>query len=393
MLSGHRDGSPLDVPIALVRAATDAAEAITHHAARFGVEVEVDGPALLGERAAIAGLSRRGATCCGGGTRLMRSSDGWIAVSLARDSDREAVPAWLCSEVPALADDASDAMWESVESLVTGRKSGELVERAVLLGMPVVRLGEARRRASPATTTRRIGPAQPLPSLAGRVVVDLSSLWAGPLCGQLLGAAGMRVIKVESQHRPDGARRGPQEFFDLLHGGHESVSLDLRRPDEQRVLAELLTRADVVIESSRPRALMQWGIVVPVSGPRVWVSITAHGRRGAAGDRVGFGDDAAVAAGLVTAAGSEPCFCVDAVADPLTGMVAAGLVLDRLAAGGRWLLDLSLAATAARAAGGPLTRISEHVLQPPRARPVKQVAPLLGAHTTAVLAGLGVQRR
>ena len=391
-MSGYSDGPPLDVPLALVRTASEAAEAIVHHAARFGAEVEVDGPALLGERAAIAELGRRGTTSCGGGTRLLRTSDDWIAVSLARAADFDAVPAWLCSDEPALAADGGDAVWTAVEALVAWRSSYELVERAVLLGMPVARLGEVGSVPSPASTTQRVGSAEPVTSLAGRVVVDLSSLWAGPLCGQLLGAAGMRVIKVESEHRPDGARRGPKEFFDLLHGGHESVCLDLRRLDEQRVLVEMLKKADVVIEASRPRALMQWGIVAPVPGPRVWVSITGHGRGGTAGDRVGFGDDAAVAAGLVTGERDAPCFCADAVADPLTGMVAAGLVLERLALGGRWLLDLSLAGTAAQAAGGALTCIAGHAVARPRARPVRYAAPMLGEHTALVLSDLDVHR-
>jgi hypothetical protein len=61
--------------------------------------------------------------------------------------------------------------------------------------------------------------------------------------------------------------------------------------------------------------------------PRVWTSITGHGRAGAAGDRVAFGDDAAVAGGLVRWAADTPMFLGDAVADPLTGMVAAAATL------------------------------------------------------------------
>ena len=393
-LSGHLDGPPLDVPIALVRTATVAAATIARHAERFGSAVEVDGPALFGERAAIAGWSRRATISCGGGTRLLRAADGWIAASLVRDADIDAVPAWLDSEdvsADAVAGDP-DAMWAAVAAAVSGRDAAALVDRAVLLGMPVARLGETPPPRSPASWSHRLGPAAPMTSLAGRIVVDLSSLWAGPLCAQLLGLAGLRVIKVESEHRPDGARRGPPAVFDLLHGGHETVCLDLRRPDEQRVLADLLRHADVVIEASRPRALAQWGITVPLPGPQVWVSITAHGRRGPAGERVGFGDDAAVAGGLITGDTDSPCFCADAVADPLTGLVAAALVLTRLGDGGRWLLDLSLAGTAALAADGPRTHIAGHVVARPRARSVEAPAAALGTHTAAVLTELGIAR-
>ncbi|WRZ90036.1 CoA transferase [Streptomyces sp. NBC_01007] len=52
-------------------------------------------------------------------------------------------------------------------------------------------------------------------------MVDLSALWAGPLCAHLLGLTGARITKVESAARPDGARRGSAEFYRLLHQGHE----------------------------------------------------------------------------------------------------------------------------------------------------------------------------
>ena len=61
----------------------------------------LDALALLGERAALMGLWRRGATSCGGSCRLLPSGDGFMAVSLPRAEDMEAVPAWLeLDEVP-----------------------------------------------------------------------------------------------------------------------------------------------------------------------------------------------------------------------------------------------------------------------------------------------------
>src|SRR5690606_27110853 len=167
-----------------------------------------------------------------------------------------------------------------------------------------------------------------------------------PLAGALLATAGATVVKVESTGRPDGARRGPAAFFDLLNGGKRSVALDLGAPEGLRLLRGLLTRADVVIEASRPRALEQLGVdalgLLSAGGPRVWVSITGHGRTGPGRDRVGFGDDAAVAGGLVCRDGDRPVFCADAIADPTSGMVAAAATLDALATGGRWLLDVAM---------------------------------------------------
>ena len=77
-------------------------------------------------------------------------------------------------------------------------------------------------------------------------VVDLSALWAGPLCGHVLTTAGARVVKVESAcPRLDGARRGPPAFYDLLHAGQESVALDL--PDEADRLHAVVRAADIVV--------------------------------------------------------------------------------------------------------------------------------------------------
>src|SRR5207253_494271 len=83
-------------------------------------------------------------------------------------------------------------------------------------------------------------------------------------------------------------------------------------------------------EASRPRALEALGIDAAAlvrSGPQVWVSITAYGREGDGRNRVGFGDDVAAAGGAIVE-DDGPCFCADALADPLAGMFAAAAVLD-----------------------------------------------------------------
>jgi hypothetical protein len=310
----------------------------------LGEPIGVDPLPLLGERSAAGGLTRAGDTTCGGAGRLLRAADGWVAVNLARDDDLVSVPAWL--EV-----DAGDDPWPAVLATVPERPVAELVERATLLGLPVAALGEVAPPIGGPVRTTRVANAAPLdrPPL----VVDLSSLWAGPLCARLLADRGAEVVKVESTARPDGARRGPAPFYDRLHAGTASVAVDLRSDAGRAALRALLERADVVIEASRPRALAQLGIdstalLAAPEGPRVWVSITGYGRDR---DRVAFGDDAAVAGGLVADDGRGPCFVADAVADPLTGVAAAAGMVAALAAGGCWLLDVSMAAVAASVAG------------------------------------------
>jgi crotonobetainyl-CoA:carnitine CoA-transferase CaiB-like acyl-CoA transferase len=244
------------------------------------------------------------------------------------------------------------------------------------------------------------------------LVVDLSAMWAGPLCARLLGLAGMRVIKVESVWRPDGARAGDPRFFDWLHGGHASVGLDLTTSGGRAALAQLVAAADVVIESSRPRALAQLGIDAEATvGARpgvTWVSITGHGREGTAGRRVAFGDDAAVAAGLVAHDDQDrPVFCGDAIADPITGLSAAVGALSSVAAGGGHLVDVPMVGAVAAAMAVPVapeaahraadgtwqvaTASGVHPVASPHVLPTATApAAALGTDTAAVLRSLGM---
>jgi CoA-transferase family III len=339
---------------------------------------DVDVPALLFGRAALAGFSRRGRVSAGGSTRLVRTRDGWIAVTLARPDDVDAVPALVGGA-------SGTDPWPAVEAWAARCDGEEAVARAALLGAPAAVLGAVPARA-PVRATVISAPVRP--RYDRPLVVDLSALWAGPLCAHLLGRAGARVVKVESPDRPDGARAGNQRFYEWLHTGHEAVAVDLRSPE----FDALLRRADVVIEASRPRALRQLGIVaeeVVAATGAIWVSITGYGRDDPEPGRVAFGDDAAVAGGLVAwDHAREPVFCADAIADPLTGLCAAGAVMAALADGGGRLLDVAMARVAADASAraGYATEVPDAPVLAPHAPPVAPAAPALGADTYSVLA-------
>lgn len=315
------------------------------------------GLGVLTQRAALVGAApaARGVTS-GGAGRLMAASDGTMAVSLPRPEDVTLAAAWLATTV-----DPADP-WPDVAAAMRHRRVDELVERAALVGVAAAGVGEARARADPVRALS-LGAAPPT-SVRDLRVINLASLWAGPLAAAVLARLGARVVTVESTGRPDGARAHPA-FFAALHHRTASVGVDLRDERGRARLAALVNAADVVIEGSRPRALRQLGVdaaaVVAAGGPRVWLSITAHGRDAPFGDRIGFGDDAAAAGGLVVGAdaghgggvgGSAVGragvgFVADAVADPLTGLVAAAAVVQACASGWRWLLDVALSRVAA----------------------------------------------
>jgi hypothetical protein len=304
----------------------------------------VDPYAVLAERATISGFTRHGTVSCAGSTRLLRAADGWIALTLARSDDLASIPAWL-----ELDEDPAD-VWATVEPIVRDRAAAELVARGRLLGMPVAGVGEIE--SENAVTVTKVG--RPLRRRAKLCVVDLSSLWAGPLCGRVLHRAGAQVVKVECRARPDGTRAGSPAFFKRLNDCKEQIALDFSSPGDVRTLRTMIESADVVIEASRPRALEQLGIVATdllATGPSVWISITGYGRATPGRDWIAFGDDGAAAGGLVMWDGDGPCFCGDAIADPLSGLAAAAAAIEALEGEDAVLLDVAMARVAARCAG------------------------------------------
>jgi crotonobetainyl-CoA:carnitine CoA-transferase CaiB-like acyl-CoA transferase len=406
-LCGWPDGPPRLAPGPLaswLRGELDALRALSP----VPLPADLDGPALLGERAALLGLGRRGTIAPGGTCRLLPAADGWIAVALARPDDEALVPAWL--ELPAA---AGNGVWSTLAAALRERRADELVARARLIGLAAAEALPLRDAPPPPHRVAARGPRRRHVAGTAPLVLDLSALWAGPLCAQLLGLCGARVVKVESASRPDGARAGNAAFFDLLNAGKASVRLDLRAQQGRDRLRQLIARADVVIENARPRALRQLGIdaesLVAEHAGLVWVAITGYGRREPGADWIAYGDDAAVAAGLAAPTDDPegaPLFCGDAIADPLAGVHAALAALSAQRVGEAVLLDVALRDVAAHAlrssegardaevrpAAGGFEVIAEgrrERVRPPRARRPLGAARPLGADTVAVFRELG----
>jgi len=379
-------GAGVTVPSRLVAGVAGVVDELDQAGARVGERFGNRGLGALSERAASLLFRRSGRASCGGGSRLVHAADGWVAVTLARPTDRELLPAWLGLD-PSAACVVTDAdPWTAVARAVSERSRSDLVESAGVLGLACAVVGEMARQ-SP-VWRQRLGDASPA-DVRGVRVVNLASLWAGPLAAHVLTRLGADVVSVESTGRPDGARQTPQ-WFDAMHAGQRSVAFDFRDDRAVAALRALLAAADVVIEGSRPRALRQLGIsaeeLVP-HGPRVWLSITGFGRRPVTAMRVALGDDAAAAGGLVGWVDDAPMFIADAVADPVTGLVAAHTIVDALTRGGRWLVDVALAraaSTLAQRAGDPVVRGSTDAV-PLRPIPLAGAPFVLGADTAAVL--------
>ena len=108
-------------------------------------------------------------------------------------------------------------------------------------------------------------------------ILDFSRIWAGPHATKLLADMGAEVIKVESTHAwdphrtivgsgnlPDGElgddpwnRSG---WFNTLHLSKYGITADVRQPDGKRVIEELVSISDVVIENFRAGAMERRGL-------------------------------------------------------------------------------------------------------------------------------------
>ncbi|MBL8771262.1 MAG: CoA transferase [Phenylobacterium sp.] len=291
-----------------------------------------------------------------GACRMFRVADGWMALNLAREEDRDLVPAWLgCDFGGAPTDDP----WDLVAAEAPRQSRRSLIEQAMLLGLPACGVAEiVASDPEPLHIVSRAwayGAPRRTPK-----VVDLSALWAGPLCGAILAAAGCEVTKVESVRRPDPTRTSTPGLHARLNGGKAELALDLADAADQAKLRDLILDADAVITSARPRGLRSIGLdpeALLAARRLTWVAITGYGLSGAVWsddpwtNRVGFGDDTAAAGGLVawTAAG-EPRFRGDALADPVTGVAAAASALRALAHERAGVIDAGMAPIARRAA-------------------------------------------
>jgi crotonobetainyl-CoA:carnitine CoA-transferase CaiB-like acyl-CoA transferase len=200
------------------------------------------------------------------------------------------------------------------------------------------------------------GAVQPLASV---VVVDFTQYLAGPYCTMLLGDLGADVVKVEPPGRGDESRAmGPfvdgQSYPALMPNRNKrSIALDLKSAAGREIAAELIGRADVVVENFRPGVAARLGIdyaAARSNNPEViYCSITGFGGTGPHRNRPGFDIIAQGMSGFLHMTGTPgggPARVGIAINDLVAGMTAANAVLaayiTRLRSGQGQFIDVSL---------------------------------------------------
>ena len=197
--------------------------------------------------------------------------------------------------------------------------------------------------------TQQTSPTPSLPEgmdfpLEGVRVLDLSRVFAGPLCGQVLADFGADVIKVEHPGRGDdtrdwGMRIGKTEttYYNSMNRNKRSITVDLQTPEGVKIIHSLLPQCDVVIQNFKTGGAEKLGLgyeqLKAIKPDLIYCSVSGYDSSGPEAKRPGYDLVIQAEAGLMAIngeAGQPPLKFGVAAVDMMTGMYAAQAVLAAL---------------------------------------------------------------
>jgi crotonobetainyl-CoA:carnitine CoA-transferase CaiB-like acyl-CoA transferase len=189
-------------------------------------------------------------------------------------------------------------------------------------------------------------------------VLDLGTIFAGPMIGAHLGDLGAEVIKIEPPRGDDVRRLGTVKdgvglWWKVVSRNKQLVAVDLTKPEGARILARLARDADIVIENYRPGKMEAWGLdyaQLSAENPGlILLHISGYGRSGPYRDYPGFGTLAEAFSGFAYTNGhpdGPPALPAFPVADTVTALVGCYTVLaaihERTSSGRGQEIELNL---------------------------------------------------
>ncbi|KAK6536157.1 hypothetical protein TWF281_000403 [Arthrobotrys megalospora] len=194
----------------------------------------------------------------------------------------------------------------------------------------------------------------PKSCLSGLRVAEISRVLAGPICGRTLAAHGADVLWIHGPHLPSL----PGLDVDTSRG-KRSTFLDLRDEEGRDKLEQLLSTADVFIQSFRPGALATKGFSpqkVASMNPNgiIYASLNAFGESGPWKDRRGFDSMVQLCSGVNVSEAEYfgkkgerfkkwPCQVLDHTAGYFLAIGILAALNRRILEGGSWEVHVSLA--------------------------------------------------
>ncbi len=218
--------------------------------------------------------------------------------------------------------------------------------------------------------------------LEGVTVVAIEQAIAAPFCTRQLADLGARVIKVERPGTGDFARHyddrvnGLASHFVWTNRSKESLALDLKRSEARAVLADLVARADVLVQNLAPGAAARLGLgydELAATHPRLIVcDISGYGSGGPYGEKKAYDLMIQSESGFLSVSGTEAEVCKAgiSVADISAGMYAYSSILaallQRAHTGTGSHIDVSLFETSVEWMGFPMYYAYQGAPPPPR---------------------------
>lgn len=126
--------------------------------------------------------------------------------------------------------------------------------------------------------------------LEGIKVLDFSQVLSAPFCGMMLADMGAEVIKVERPGAGDISREyGPYVndislYFCQYNRGKKGIAIDMRSEEGKKVVLDLVSKVDVVVENFKAGTLEKLGIgydeMIKVNPGLIYGSISGFGTYG-----------------------------------------------------------------------------------------------------------------
>jgi crotonobetainyl-CoA:carnitine CoA-transferase CaiB-like acyl-CoA transferase len=180
--------------------------------------------------------------------------------------------------------------------------------------------------------------------LEGVRVLDLSRVFAGPMCAMVLADFGAEVVKVEHPGRGDdtrdwGIRIGKTEttYYNSMNRNKRSITIDLQSPEGLKIIHELLPQFDVVVHNFKTGGAEKLGLgyeqLKAIKPDLVYCAVAGYDSSGPEAKRPGYDLVIQGEAGLMALNGDAqmpPLKFGVAVVDLMTGMYAAQAILAAL---------------------------------------------------------------
>lgn len=180
-------------------------------------------------------------------------------------------------------------------------------------------------------------------ALSGLKVLDIATVFAGPMAATMLGDFGADVIKIEHPTKADSVRwhgaskDGVGLWWKIIGRNKRTITLYLGSPEGQEVFKQLVVDADVLIENFRPGTLERWGlspeVLHEINPGLVIARVTGFGQFGPYSSRPGFGTLAEAMSGFAAITGEPdgpPTLPPFGLADGIAGLTAAYAIMVAL---------------------------------------------------------------